>query len=85
MCVCVFEGEGGRVKKWYYFASRLLEAEKVWVVGCVFGGEGTICQLKGGVKEGGVGSVCVLGAGEDEKLRYSGFMGHKLVLDLSQW
>ena len=23
--------------------------------------------------------MCVLGAGEDEKLRYSGFMGHKLV------
>ena len=31
-------------------------------MGCVFGGDGTICQLKGGVKEGGggegVGSVC---------------------------
>ena len=29
--------------------------------------------------------MCVLGAEEDEKLHYSGFMGHKLVLDLSQW
>ena len=32
MCVCVrLRGKEG-VKKWYYSASRLLEAGKVWVV-----------------------------------------------------